>query len=407
MRRHALVRRPAFTLVELLVVIAIIGILIALLLPAIQAAREAARRATCTNNLKQLGIAFSNYHQVYERLPIGYGDWCCGQQGSTDPARGTSLVRMLPYMEQEPVYKSMNFAIQNTGGGQNYNPANATGIAPNVADQPSQVIASGNIPGQTKGLPLRVSATRVPALICPSDDSIGKFSLNGWGPPGNVTGDRTHSNYCPSLGSNAMGGTQLTPLIGASPYPLANQGGWVQQMTPYGSWFGTGVEQNGWAYNPGDERWISGPFACVYWAARFQDIADGTSNVIAFGEIRPYCETSQTKADTYWGANSGGMGFSTAAPINLPTCIGEPGYLQMLSLGYIDQISDPNWMNGNNWTGSGGLKSRHPGGAQVVMCDGSVHFLMESINYDTYQRLGDRRDGNTVTDQAGAASTGK
>ena len=84
-------RSRGFTLVELLVVIAIIGILIALLLPAVQAAREAARRAQCTNNLKQLGLAMHNYHTVYRSLPVG-AHACCW---------GTWMVALLPYIEQE------------------------------------------------------------------------------------------------------------------------------------------------------------------------------------------------------------------------------------------------------------------------------------------------------------------
>jgi len=76
----------AFTLVELLVVIAIIGVLVALLLPAVQAAREAARRSQCANNLKQLGLALHNYHDVQQRFPINYFDW--DQQWAAAPPMG-------------------------------------------------------------------------------------------------------------------------------------------------------------------------------------------------------------------------------------------------------------------------------------------------------------------------------
>jgi prepilin-type processing-associated H-X9-DG protein len=69
----------------------------------------------------------------------------------------------------------------------------------------------------------------------------------------------------------------------------------------------------------------------------------------------------------------------------------------MFALGYLDQITDPNWTENNVWTGAGGLSSRHPGGGQVLLCDGAVRFLPENVNYDLYQRLGDRRDGNQVS----------
>jgi prepilin-type N-terminal cleavage/methylation domain-containing protein len=99
-------RRGAFTLVELLVVIAIIGILVALLLPAVQAAREAGRRTQCANNLKQIGLAAHEFHDTFERLPPGYlgprphGDF---NLNLNNQYLG-SLVYVLPYMEQKPLY---------------------------------------------------------------------------------------------------------------------------------------------------------------------------------------------------------------------------------------------------------------------------------------------------------------
>ena len=106
--------RRAFTLIELLVVIAIIAVLIALLLPAVQSAREAARRAQCTNNLKQIGLAVHNYLDVHGRLPIGRG---------TRPARPYTVLSrynysgfsmILPFMEQSPIFSSINFDLTMT-----------------------------------------------------------------------------------------------------------------------------------------------------------------------------------------------------------------------------------------------------------------------------------------------------
>lgn len=90
--------RPGFTLVEILVVISILGVLIALVIPAVMAAREAARRAHCSNNLKQLGLAASSYQATYQVFPPGVG-----------PGGFSVHVRCLPFVENVPIYSSLNF----------------------------------------------------------------------------------------------------------------------------------------------------------------------------------------------------------------------------------------------------------------------------------------------------------
>ena len=123
--RHSV--RHGFTLIELLVVIAIIAVLIALLLPAVQAAREAARQAQCVNNLKQLGIALHNYHDVNGAFPVDrfngpvFGSYTYGLDCYS------AMVRLLPFMEQNPTYGTFNFNVDNNNAG------NTTGIGVSVA----------------------------------------------------------------------------------------------------------------------------------------------------------------------------------------------------------------------------------------------------------------------------------
>src|SRR3984957_8772201 len=108
-------RRRAFTLIELMVVIAIIGILISLLLPAVQAAREAARVTQCRNNLKQIGLAIHNYHDINRTFPNA--DPGGGSDADSSISMASTFVAILPYMEQAANYQHYNFALQNTDPG--------------------------------------------------------------------------------------------------------------------------------------------------------------------------------------------------------------------------------------------------------------------------------------------------
>lgn len=128
-------RKPGFTLIELLVVIAIIAVLIALLLPAVQQAREAARRSQCKNNLKQIGIALHDYHDIFQVFPPAYQTLPGGSatMGVPSPTTGdagpgwTGLFALLPHIEQLTLYNSFNYRLPS------WDPSNATAAKTKVA----------------------------------------------------------------------------------------------------------------------------------------------------------------------------------------------------------------------------------------------------------------------------------
>lgn len=146
-------QRRAFTLIELLVVIAIIAILVALLLPAVQQAREAARRSQCKNNLKQIGLALHNYHDVHTIFPqvrvldLNNFPGSC-TMGWQRPAGYSWRVLILPFMDQANLYETIDFndhLIGGCGGGSSWSTADATIIPGYLCpSDPSQVIKGGD-----------------------------------------------------------------------------------------------------------------------------------------------------------------------------------------------------------------------------------------------------------------------
>jgi prepilin-type N-terminal cleavage/methylation domain-containing protein len=157
--------KRGFTLVELLVVIAIIGILVALLLPAINAARQAAMRNSCINNMKQVGLALHNYHDVYKKFPT-ISPWDnimihvpIGAQGAAPAPGATSpraeyswIVRVLPYLEEANLYNE----ISSDSNRFRNNPGS---LAPQGAMDPNMKVAANG---------LHFSSVSIPALLCPS-----------------------------------------------------------------------------------------------------------------------------------------------------------------------------------------------------------------------------------------------
>ena len=328
-RHHSSERTDGFTLVELLVVIAIIGILIALLLPAVQAAREAARRMSCTNNLKQLGLALNNYESGHSAFPTGRvgpdstshpqvadvgvffegrGHERCGQNG---------FVLLLPQLEEQPLYDM--FGIRELFG-----------IWCSEA--------SGHTDWRTnpdKGGPMKMQAmaTRPPFMVCPSSETLPnpEESFTGWDPR-------------PATGTYAMCAGHRGPWHGFN----LNSCKVKQQNT--------------------------GMFR--YWTViKQRHITDGTSKTFAVGEIVDGHLNNSRNVWTNFFRYLDTFRVTEAA-LNTP-----PGFE-----GNTDNRYSPE-CNTENGGCNGAFASRHPGGALFVHVDGHVEFIQESIDFDLYQNL--------------------
>ncbi len=342
-------RRPrrGFTLVELLVVIAIIGVLVGLLLPAVQAAREAARRMSCSNNMKQLGLALHMYHDTNLKMPPA-----TFTATVTNQRPASWLVRILPYMEQRAAYDQSTFSgtdWASRSDGTNLNWQAYHGMQVETLNCPSSPLPTMRTDA--------ASSTTV-ALGAPANLEIQVPSYVG------VAGDFNPQNVQNSIWNGHHGMSDYNGIIISI-----------------------------------DDRNSE--------AVRFASITDGTSNTLAVGEQSDYMRVRAAdgtiskydqRAGNWWGgAWSGGGGGTSRA---------SEGYWMNISstrvgVNYVSTQGryTPHGI-GPYWYGRPGhhtvFGSAHPGGAQFTLGDGSVRFVSENIRFDILSYLANRADGEVI-----------
>ena len=330
-------RKSGFTLVELLVVIAVIGILVGVLLPAVQAAREATRRTQCSNNLKQVGIALHNYHDVVKKFPRGAypAQMGCGGMVPNHEAHGNSAMTMiLPFIEQTALYSSWDFT---RGYGCN---------APKAFN------------------------ANISNFLCPSDFFRQEDSLP--------------SNYCLSTGPNV--GWTLVPneAVGIIHVRVSKSMASVTDGASNTILAAEIVRGDGMSGGTESSFTIGDEIHEVRLPAGFHRIKPTVTDL---QNLDRHARTSFGYAH-----QQGNAGISWAAPHPLQS--------------FFSTIAPPNPPYANCtefyfWGATDGAgvfpsRSRHPGGSMHVFCDGSVHFISNSTDHDTYQNLGSIAGGEVI-----------
>lgn len=343
------VQRRGFTLVELLVVIAIIGILIALLLPAVQAARESARRMQCENNLKQMGLGVHSFASA-NKGKVPYSWYPNGQNGGWTMAASSAFYVLLPYMEQESLYR---------GG----------------AGTPQQGFANA-------------ASTVVKGFVCPSDS--GTVSLTAmWNAP----------NWPTFVWINGTG------AVPSQTMPSPNNGN-----PPQFAGASYTYSQQALGYGVTTASFRDGTSNTIMISERVQDCFSTT--LTAAGAH--YYTTWADPWTAYWfaGGTLGGVGSgfqptaqgaykSNPSPTTtpLPTSATTTGYLRTTPTAFVQ--------NGYTWGIQAGASSNnclrtnfssaHPGSMQVLFVDGSVHDLAATMDLTTLYSLSTPASGDAFT----------
>lgn len=391
-------RRPGFTLIELLVVVAIIAVLMALLLPAVQMAREAARRSQCQNNLKQLGLAVHGYHSVNNVLPAAQLFMSSARLPyNFEPIAGFGygwapswVVCLLPMLEANQVYTSFNFSFQP-----DY-PQNST-----------------------------VGYNSLPFLVCPSED-IKSRPYAPWAPMsyhGNAGGPGVIANWTgtiiqfytdrpqpwwsltngvfntpgtqglndPNLGfigfesvTDGLSNTALfsEKLIGLASDPAQMPGA---PQARRAIWH---LNYPGF-YNQGNPQ-VAVQAIQMCKAIPLQQSSAGLNSNTQFGQF-----TGGFIIGSMWS-----MGFPWHLANNSYNHFNTPNGLNCVSTSDTVGDSVPPGVSYAQWGGTAGQlppSSNHPGGVQVTMTDGSVRFVKDTINYQTWWAIGTRNQNEMVS----------